>query len=445
MRQYLVRQKWISAGIFGGVVCLAAVFFLATGGTRAADGDAEVVRALPVPVVAVKTEPGYRITRAYSGRIEARRASVLGFERSAEVVAVAVREGDEVGRGEVLARLDTRQLDTRKRQWTAEYDAARAMLDELVAGPRAEDIDVARAEVARRRALLERVKIRTARVENLHGRSAANDDELNEAVFELQASEAELAAADAQRRELENGTRPERLASQRARVAQLEALIAAVEVDLEDSVLKAPFAGTIRRRAVDEGSVVSAGQAVVELVEGGPREAWVGLPVEVASELAVGERSRLSLGDRELTGRVKAVLPTVDPRTRTVDAVFEFEASEMSDGAVPGRIVRLSLEDEVAESGFWLPTSALSRGTRGLWSAFVVSEAGRIERLDLEVLHPEAGRVYVRGAAVAGDLVVAEGVHRLAVGQSVVVSGDLREEVEGQAASPQPVRGGAAP
>lgn len=419
MRQFLTKRKLTSLGVFAAAVIGVAVFLATTGGPAVGVGVGVEARPLPVAVVGVEPETGYAVARAYTGRIEARRTSVLGFERSAEVVEVAVQEGVAVERGDTLARLDTRQLEARKRQLVAERDAAQATLDELVAGPRAEDVAEARAEVARQTAVVERTRIRTDRVRNLHARSAANDDELDEAVFDLQAAEASLDAAKARLLELENGTRPEQLASQRARVAQLDASLAAVDVDLEDSVLVAPFAGTVQRRAVDEGAVVSPGQAVVTLVQGGLREAWIGLPVDAAAGLVVGETMTLDVGGRSVEGVVKSVLPTLNRQTRTVDAIFEVNGSLPK---APGQIVRLTLPERVEQAGFWLPTSALSRGTRGLWSAFVVGVGERIERLDLEVLHTESDRVYVRGGASAGDRVVADGTHRLAAGQRVEVS-----------------------
>ncbi|MEM1026503.1 MAG: efflux RND transporter periplasmic adaptor subunit [Planctomycetota bacterium] len=414
-----------SAIVFFATLATAGAVVLLTDRPDAHAADESLLRPALVRVATIEPVAGYETVRAFTGRIEARQSSALGFERSAELIDVVVEEGAAVKSGAVLARLDTRLLEARKRSLVAERDAAEALLDELVAGPRREDIDAARAEVERQQALLERLRIRTERIEKLHGRSAANDDERDEVRFEFLAAQAALAGAKAELNELNNGTRPEQLASQRARVAQLEASIVSVEVDLEDSVLIAPFAGRVQQRAVDEGSVVSPGQTVLTLVQGGSREATVGVPWDVAERLEVGRSAKLVIGDRLVNATVQAILPTLDEATRTVEIVLALP--DAVSGGKPGSIVRWPLPESVDEPGFWLPTTALARGSRGLWSAFLVSEDNAIERVDLELLHTEAERVFVRGAAVAGDRIVAKGVHRLAAGQRVEVAAPSME------------------
>lgn len=425
MRQIL-RIKWVSSALvlLAAVAAAGAVVALTEWSASTAT-DAPTPRPALVRVVAIEPVSSYETVRTYTGRVEARQSSDLGFERSAELIEIAVEEGAAVDAGAVLARLDTRQLEARKRSLTAERDAATALLDELVAGPRQEHIDAARAEVDRQTAMLARLKVRAERIEKLHGRSAANDDERDEVRFDVQAAQAALARANAELDELNNGTRPERLASQRARVAQLDASIASVEVDLEDSVLVAPFAGRVQRRIVDEGSVVSPGDAVLMLVQGGAREATVGVPWDVVDSLSAGQSAELFIGDRLIEATVKAVMPTLDEATRTVEVVLSLSTGVAGDK--PGSVVRWALPESVDESGFWLPTTALTRGSRGLWSAFAVSDEGVIARVDLELLHTEADRVFVRGAVVTGDRIVADGVHRLAAGQRVEVAASLPE------------------
>jgi multidrug efflux pump subunit AcrA (membrane-fusion protein) len=82
---------------------------------------------------------------------------------------------------------------------------------------------------------------------------------------------------------------------------------------------------------------------------------------------------------------------------------------------------------EQRDAGFWLPVEALTRGDRGLWSVLAVNtgeEAGSavVERRDVELLHSDGDRVYVRGTLSADETVVARGTHRLVHGQRVEVT-----------------------
>lgn len=424
--RHILKNKAVGSGlVLLLALATAAVIVILTDRPGAKAHDVPGARPALVRVVHVERVPGYMASRTYTGRIQARRTSDLGFEQSAKLIEVAVEEGASVKAGEVLARLDTRQLEARKQSLVAERAAAQAVLDELVAGPRQEDIDAAQAEVERQVALLARLKIRRERIEALRGQNAANQDELDEIRFEYRAAQAALAGAKAELSELNNGTRPEQLASQRARVAVLEASITTVNIDLEDSVLVAPFDGRVQRRLVDEGSVVSPAQPVLTLVKSGSREATVGVPWDVAQDLVVGQVAMLYLGSLRIEAELQAILPMLDEATRTVEIVLALPESVAGDK--PGSIVRWALPESIGEQGFWLPTTALARGSRGLWSALVVNDQSVIERVDLEVLHTETQRVFVRGAVMTGDRIVAKGRQRLAVGQRVEVSASSGE------------------
>ncbi|MEM1241895.1 MAG: efflux transporter periplasmic adaptor subunit, partial [Cyanobacteria bacterium P01_H01_bin.26] len=91
-----------------------------------------------------------------------------------------------------------------------------------------------------------------------------------------------------------------------------------------------------------------------------------------------------------------------------------------------GATARLSLQDQQSETGYWLPTSALVAGERGLWSAYVLDapEAAadnlfEVARREVEVLYTEADRAFVRGLLQPGDDVITSGTHRLVPGQLV--------------------------
>ena len=98
-----------------------------------------------------------------------------------------------------------------------------------------------------------------------------------------------------------------------------------------------------------------------------------------------------------------------------------------------GQVARLELAETIFTSGYWLPTTALVRGGRGLWSCYVTGEPAeleslptnmnqpfRVERRDVEVLHTESDRALVRGTLQPNDQVIVNGTHRLVLGQLVV-------------------------
>lgn len=379
--------------------------------------------ALPVSVVIAQPVSSFNQTRHYTGALVPRRTADVSFERAARVTEVLVDEGDFVESGQRLALLDTRRLDTRQRVLQAQRDAAAALLKELEMGPRVETIAATRAIVRELRAQLELSRLTHGRTSELHQRNSTSQQAVDNSRLSMEAAGARLAQAEQQLEELEAGTRAEKIAAQQAVVDQLNAELADLQLDRDESVLRAPFAGQVAQRHIDEGTMATPGSPVVTLVESSSIEARIGLPNGLIPSLNVGDSVSLRLNDDDFRAEFARILPQVDLQTRTRIAVFQL-TKEDSLRVASGQTVRVSLSEKVEATGYWLPTSALSPGQRGLWSAYVVvtqDEEDRIESRPVEILHTEGDQVLVTGTIHADDRVVAAGVQRVVPGQKVQV------------------------
>ena len=412
-------------------------------------------RVLPVATLTLEPVAAYQVPRVYTGAIAALRRSELGFERGGELVQVMVEEGDRVSAGTLIAQLDSRNLEAQRLQVQAQKAQAAAQLAELENGARAEDLAVAAAEVRDLEQQLSLQEIQEERREYLYERGAIAREQLDEFAFGADSLQARLDQARSRLQELQNGTRFEQLDAQRAVVAQLEAQIQDIDVNLAKSTITAPFDGIVAARRVDEGTGIGAGQAVIELVEVASPEVRVGVPATVVDDLRVGTGQSVSVNNRAYPAEVVAVLPEVDATTRTQTVVLRLEPMAIS-AIEPGQTARLTIDETIQSEGYWLPTAALTQGLRGLWTAYALVPAGSetaaendgsliaesqaantdlttdsdawvLEARSVEIIHEESTtadgesstRVFVRGTLEPGDQVVSSGVHRLVPGQRV--------------------------
>ena len=423
------RTLKIGVGLFAAVSVgfLVSRWVLVEDLTAAAD-----FTALPVETIEAQPVDRIQAKRVFTGRIASQRATDLAFVTSARVTAVLVDEGDRVRQGQPLARLDDRDLKLQRASLAAQRDAAQARLDELREGPRRESIEAARAQVSEIERQLELAQVQTRRRSELLARQAISQEEFDRLDFQAKALDASLEAARARLRELETGTRSEQIRAQEAVVAELSARIESVELEVDKSILRAPFAGRIAARSLDEGAVSSPGLTVLRLVEESEPEARIGVPVESVGQLAVGDVRSVEVAGREYEARVTSVLPELEARTRTATVLLALPRDSGAE-LFPGQIARLSLDGEEAVSGYWLPLSALTRGARGLWAAYAVEPAGegapepglyQVERRQVEILHSEGDRALVRGALAPGVRLIAAGANRVADGQLVRPVGD---------------------
>ena len=369
------------------------------------------VEAPPFPVGTLKVEPvsHYEVHRDYAGEVVAGRQTDLSFQRSGEIRSVLVQDGQQVRQGQLLATLDTRQLDARRQELQASLARSRARLAELKAGPRKERIEGAKARMARVQSRLELGRLKLQRRQDLFNEGALAREGVDEAEQRVLQDQADLEDARQQLLELERGTRVQQLDQQFASVREAEARLASLQVQVQDSSLVAPYDGIISERLLDEGAAVGPGVKVFEIYELSSLEARVPIPVDFTdySEL------QLTLEGEVIPARALGKLPRVDANSNTVVARFEVKQLR------PGRAVVANLKRKVSTQGFWLPNSALLSRGRGLFHCYAVSDSGTVVAHQVELLHSESQRSLVRGTLSPGDQVIVEGVAQVVVGQKV--------------------------
>lgn len=207
----------------------------------------------------------YSTQRTYIGETATMRESSLGFERGGKVVQVYIEEGDRVTKGQIIAKLDTSDLETQKLDLEAQQSQQLAVLAELTAGERKERIDAARTKVQQ---LQERLSLEVAkreRREYLYQEGAISLEQLDEVSFNSNVLAAQLAEAQSLLDELLAGTRIEQIDKQKAVIKQMDAKIEQINLDITKSNLKSPYSGTIAQQLIDEGTVVSIGESIVKL------------------------------------------------------------------------------------------------------------------------------------------------------------------------------------
>jgi len=368
-----VLGRPISAGstVFLTMVIIAVLVMTVTSLRAEANFQGSAPLPLTVTTIEARYESDARIEELFPGLVAARRDSALGFERGGRIESISVDVGDRVEIGQVLAHLDTRAL-------AAQIAAADAQTAEAAA-----QTALARGTENRQAQLLDRGHISHQRFDEIRTTTQAA----------LARQNAAAAAADALR----------------------------VQLDL--SVITAPFSGVVTVRLADEGAIAPPGQTLLEIIENDALEVRVGLPPELASSLTPSEVYRFRSGSSFFQASLRSSTGVVDRQTRAVTVLFDIpEGVSIS----AGQVVRLAVETPIATGGFWVPVSALVEGRRGLWSVYVVEPAGQayvLESRMVETIRIEAERVFVRGAVSQGELILATGLQRVTPGQSVIPVG----------------------
>ncbi|MDD3446765.1 MAG: efflux RND transporter periplasmic adaptor subunit [Zavarzinia sp.] len=250
----------------GARLGLALLLALAAGDGVAEEGTPARAPSLTVSVVPAEIRPMARDV-VVSGTVRPWEEIVIAAETQGIAIAeVTVEEGDEVAAGQVLARLNTAVLEAQLAQAEASLTSARALQAE------------AQANLARARDLQPRG---TVSRQNLDARVAA-----------------------------------ERTAA--AQVAMAEATVTEIRARMDQTVIRAPFAGIIAARNANVGQVVVLGSELFRLIRDGRLELDAEVPETVFAGLVPGLAATVTAEglEKPVAATLRALGPTVDPRTR---------------------------------------------------------------------------------------------------------------------------------
>lgn len=294
-------SRWFVGLAAAGVVAIGSTTYLVVNqATPRLD-----ISKLTVPVAA--KDVTLRITA--SGKVVPVQNVNLSPKTSGVLVDLLVEQGDKVKQGQIIARMDSADLQAQMIQVRAKLAEAQARLAEARNGARPEEIAQAQARLALAQAQLEearngtrpeeiqqakaqveaaeaRVNLTTNRVQRnqqLSQEGAISQDRLDEILADDRSTRAGL--KEAQRRlallqqgsrteeisrrqaavaearqallQLENGTRPENIAQVQASVAGATGELKAVQVRLEDTIIRAPFSGIVTQKYATEGAFVT--------------------------------------------------------------------------------------------------------------------------------------------------------------------------------------------
>jgi HlyD family secretion protein len=207
-----------------------------------------------------------------SGTVEAREAD-LGFQMAGRIDWIGPEAGDPLTAGAEVARLDIAELDARKASAEAAVDAARAILQEMTAGSRPQEIAEGQAALRAAEQRLEDAHRDLVRARRLHEGGAISQEALDKAETAAEVAEATADQARERVHLLEEGPREERIAAQRAQVAQAQAALAQVDAALANAHILVPFDGVVTIKHREPGETVSPGAPVLTLMD--PTDRWV--------------------------------------------------------------------------------------------------------------------------------------------------------------------------
>lgn len=233
-----------------------------------------------------------------NGRIEATEIDV-STKAAGRIKEILVNEGDFVTAGQILARMDTAQLQAQRRQAEAQLKRALIGVDtaKSLVEQREAEHTAAAAVITQREAELDAAEKRLARSSQLVLTNSVSQQTLDDDRASEQSAKAAVAAAKAQLAAAEAaiGSARATVVDAEAAVDAARAAIESIEADIDDSTLTSPRDGRVQYRVAQPGEVLSAGGRVLNLVDLEDVYMTFFLPTAQAGRVAIGAEVRLVL------------------------------------------------------------------------------------------------------------------------------------------------------
>ena len=225
------------------------------------------------------------------------------------IVAIDVREGEQVKAGQPLLQLDPAHTRAQLASAEAQLQQQREVLAELDTGPRQEDIAKARANLAAAQAQAREARAYYNRLLPLKGQNYVAAADLDRARAAAGNADGQVAAARAALDELLHGTRPEQLAQAQAAVVAAQAQVDAQQVLLGKLAIVAPRAGRIDSLPYKLGDQAPVGAPVAILLAGDAPYARIYVPLQQRAGVHVGDAIQVFVAGRDqaYAGKVRMV------------------------------------------------------------------------------------------------------------------------------------------
>lgn len=387
------RGLWITLGVVVALLVLAAAGW-------ALFGREKPLEVRTAPTVAVGNNAASASVLDASGYVVARRMATVSAKVTGKVQEVLIEEGMRVEAGQVLARLEP-----------IDADADRALSQS--------QLQAARSQTGGVQAQLVEAEANARRLSSLVAQQLVSKAQYDQAV----------AQRDLLRAQLQTAQRNERTAADRLKIA---------DIGLDNTIVRAPFAGVVIAKAAQPGEIVSPLSA-----GGGFTRTGIGTIVDMESLEVEVEVNESFIGrvqpkmpiqatlnaypDWQIPGEVIAIIPTADRSKATVKVRVALSVKDPR--IVPDMGVRVSFLEAAKPQQAEQPKGVRAPGAAvverdGAQVAFVVGDDDAVQQRALKVAGKLGDDVHVTDGLQAGETVVLDPPAELKDGAKVVLAED---------------------
>ena len=430
------RKRDLIVGIAAVLLVVLALTILIVWRLRSSAGEAETEATPTVSVKVAKAERGNIAAQVSAiGTIWPREKADVAAKISAQIKQMALLKNKIVRAGEIIAVLESKDLQAQRAEAIAALNEARANERSIVTGTipktNAEDqkaLTDARAKVNNARATYERRR-------TLYERGGISKKDLEAAQLELTTAEDELRLQEQTIALRSRSLNPNDRALAAARTAQAQQRVATLDAQLSYATIRSPITGIVTDQFQYEGEFASAGGKLVTIADTSSVIVKAPFADTAVAQLKTGDSASVVPTDtsaEETRGQITLLSRSSDPTNRTVEVWVTLGNSAgklRANGAAQVTVFANSKNDAIV-----IPASAVtldaSNATEGTVMVVDAENVAHETKVTVGIRSPRKMEI-VEGLE-GGETVVIEGNYALPDGTKVEIASDEEKKEEGE-------------
>ncbi len=369
------------------------------------------------PVVSVQTSPAERAPISQLISAEAVvfpvAQAVITPKITAPIRQFFVLRGSRVHQGQLLAKLEDKDLAAAAEQSKGEFAQAEAAYATTVGAGLPEQIQKAELDTAASKEAFDaQQKLYDSRKE-LFQQGALPRRDLDSAQVALAQARSQYQQAKKQLDDLKNLGEKQALKSAGGQLSAWTGKYRGAEAQLSYSEIRSPINGVVTDRPLYPGELATANQPLLTVMDISKLIAKTHIAQSEAAVLRVGNPAELRVAglDDPVKGRVTLVSPALDPGSTTIEVWVE--ASKPDPVLRPGITVNLSITAKTVKDAIVVPTSAVFKNPEGADIVLLAGSDGHAHVKTVQIGVRAADRTQIVNGINAGDAVITSGGYAL--------------------------------
>jgi HlyD family secretion protein len=370
------------------------------------------------PVVTVETTPAQRATISQTISSEAviypLEQATISPKITAPITEFKVRRGDPVRKGQVLAKLENKDLAGQAEASQGSFESADAVYKTSVDATIPQQVQKAQVDAEAAKAAYEaQVRVYNSRKE-LFDQGALPQRDLDSAVVALAQARGANEVAQKQLADLQRLGKELAIKSASGSRLSAEGTMRTAQAQLSYSVILSPIDGVVTDRPLFAGDLATANQPILTVMNLSRLIAKSHIPQSEAATLKVGDAAQLKVSglDEPVNGKVTLVSPALDPGSTTIEVWVE--AAKPNPALKPGMSVQLAITSKTVKDAIVVPAKAVFKNPEGEADYVVLAGADQKahwQTVELGVRNADSVQV-VKGLN-AGAPVITSGAYAL--------------------------------